>query len=277
MASVKLITIRRFKRLSEVKLTLGPTALLIGSNNAGKSSVLQAIQFAVSLAQSAKLIGGVTWAQDKYELSFGQTQLLYCPVSDAMSLASGGQLVEDAAQRVEVHFSLDDGTTSVVTLRKGRNRNLKVAIEGRQLGEQLQELLTPFSVYAPGLAGIPRAEEFMNAGLLRRMVARGDANLALRNVLLELSRDDSMWQTFLADIRRLFPQMSIQVDFEPAQDEHIRVSISQDGGPEVPLDAAGTSVLQASQLLGYVTLFRPRLLILDEPDSHLHPDRQRQL
>src|SRR5688572_7313606 len=111
MPRLKTVTVKRFKRLGEVKIDLGTTTLLIGANNAGKSSVLQAIQFAVSLAQSAKLVGGVAWAGGKYELSFSQTQLLYCPVSDAMTLASGGELVEDAAQRVEITFLLDDGSS----------------------------------------------------------------------------------------------------------------------------------------------------------------------
>jgi energy-coupling factor transporter ATP-binding protein EcfA2 len=43
------------------------------------------------------------------------------------------------------------------------------------------------------------------------------------------------------------------------------------------MDAAGTSVLQASQILAYIHLFEPQVLILDEPDSHLHPDNQRLL
>jgi AAA domain, putative AbiEii toxin, Type IV TA system/AAA ATPase domain len=277
MPRLRKLTVKRFKRLGEMKINLGTTTLLIGSNNAGKSSVLQAIQFAVSLAQSSRLIGGVPWADDKYELSFSQTQLLYCPVSDAMTLASGGKLVEDAGQRVEVTFLLEDGTSSVVSLRKGRNRNLKVAIEGQKLGMQLQDLANPYSVYAPGLAGIPRAEHFMSAGLVRRAVARGDANLVLRNVLLQISKDAPKWARFMADMRALFPQMEMRVVFEPEQDEHVGVFMSHDGGPEVPLDAAGTSILQASQLLSYVSLFEPRLLVLDEPDSHLHPDRQRKL
>lgn len=33
-------------------------------------------------------------------------------------------------------------------------------------------------------------------------------------------------------------------------------------------------MLQALQIFSYVTLFEPRLLLLDEPDSHLHPDNQ---
>ncbi len=271
------IEIKRFKRLVDVAIPLNTCTLLIGSNNAGKSSALQAIQFAVSLAQSAKLVGGVQWALDKYELSFGQNQLLYCPISDAMAIASGGALVEDANQRVEVRFELDNGVSSTVTLRKGRNRNLKVAIEGQELGEQLQQLSNPFSVYAPGLAGVPRAESYMNLGLIRRAVARGDANLVLRNVLLQLSNDVPKWNTFLNDMRELFPTLEVAIQFRPDEDEYIGVSVTHDGGPQIPLDAAGTSILQAAQLLSYVSLFQPKLLVLDEPDSHLHPDRQRKL
>ena len=92
MSRLKSVTVKRFKRLSEVKIDLGTTTLLIGANNAGKSSLLQAIPFAVSLAQSAKLVGGVAWRDGKYELSFSQTQVLYCPVSGAMTLAFGGTL-----------------------------------------------------------------------------------------------------------------------------------------------------------------------------------------
>ncbi|WP_447407574.1 AAA family ATPase, partial [Clostridium perfringens] len=36
----------------------------------------------------------------------------------------------------------------------------------------------------------------------------------------------------------------------------------------------GTGVLQTLQIFSYATLFKPKLLLLDEPDSHLHPDNQ---
>ena len=277
MAQIKKVEVKRFKRIANLEFELGSTTLVIGANNAGKSSILQAIHFAVSLAQSAKLVGGVNWRNDKYELSFAQTQLLYSPVSDAMTISTGGQLVEDENQRIEIGFHLDDGSSGLVTLRKGRNRNLKVALEGRQVGEQLQDLDNPFSVYAPGLAGVPRTETFQNLGRIKRTVARGDANLVLRNVLLQLSEDEQKWRVFLADMTSLFPGISISCGFQQDHDESISVTCSVEGGPVIPLDAAGTSILQASQILGYVTLFKPKLLVLDEPDSHLHPDKQRLL
>jgi len=57
MSKIKTIRLKRFKQLEEFDLDLGDTTVLIGSNNAGKSSVLQALHFAVAVAQTAKLVG----------------------------------------------------------------------------------------------------------------------------------------------------------------------------------------------------------------------------
>jgi hypothetical protein len=53
------------------------------------------------------------------------------------------------------------------------------------------DLSRPFTVYAPGLAGIAKDERYMSPGVVRRIVARGDANLVLRNVLLMI-RDEEI-------------------------------------------------------------------------------------
>jgi energy-coupling factor transporter ATP-binding protein EcfA2 len=278
MPRLSSIAVRRFKRLEELILPLQDTNILIGSNNSGKSSVLQAIHFAVSVAQTAQLLGGVNWQQDKYQLSFNPSQLLYSPVADVLTLATGGNLVEDVNKRVEVEFTSDQGQKCTVAVRRGRNRNIAVAIEGRQLGEQLQNIQQPFSVYAPGLAGVPREELFMSPGRVRRIVARGDANLVLRNVLLMLrNQAGDGWNQFTTDLAEVFPNLKLLVSFDSDTDEYINARFTVNDGPELPLDAAGTSILQAAQLLAYVSLFKPSLLILDEPDSHLHPNNQRML
>jgi hypothetical protein len=277
MAHIENITIKRFKRLEDVTLPLSDSTVLVGANNAGKSSVLQAIHFAVAVAQSAKLFGTVTWMSNKYELSISPTQLLYTPVADAMTLASGGRLVEDQTRRVEITFRDSNGLTCTVAIKRGRNRNLGILIEGRELGERLQDIDRPFSVYAPGLAGVPKEEIYLSAGRIKRMVARGDANLVLRNVLLQLSRQEDAWNQFVQDMNELFPRLLLEVTFDEENDEHINATFQLGDGPTLPLDAAGTAILQASQILSYVSLFKPEILVLDEPDSHLHPNNQRAL
>lgn len=274
---IKNVIIRRFKRLEDLSLDLEDSTVIVGANNSGKSSALQAIHFAVAVAQTSKLIGGVPWSVDKYQLSFSPSQLLYSPVADVMSLASGGNLAEDVTRRIEITLTDDQDRSCTVALRRGRNRNIAVSIEGRELGERLQDIERPFSVYAPGLAGVPREENYISPGVLRRAIARGDANLVLRNVLYQLTKREAEWAQFLEDLRSLFPNIALQVSFNEETDEHIRAMVSFDGEAQLPLDAAGTAVLQASQILSYIALFKPELLILDEPDSHLHPNNQRAL
>jgi len=273
---IKSVTIRRFKQLQELTIPLTQLTLLVGANNSGKSSILQAVHFAISLSQSAKLAGGVSWKNDTYELSLNPAQLLYTPIADVMALATGGKLAEaKAQQQVEVILLDASGQRVTVAISRGRNRNVAISIKGRTLGEQLQNLAKPFSVYAPGLAGVPKEELYMSAGRVQRIVARGDANLVLRNVLWMLKRSPDQWNLFREDIAAIFPGITIEVSFNDQTDEYIKAEFSRDDGPMLPLDAAGTSLLQATQLLSYVSLFQPQILILDEPDSHLHPNNQR--
>lgn len=135
----------------------------------------------------------------------------------------------------------------------------------------------PFTIFAPGLVGIPKEERYLSPGVVRRVVAQGDANLVLRNIFRMLSCDAKTWNAFIDDLRAIFPGISISLEFNENTDEHIGAYVQIGDAPRLPLDAAGTSVLQASQILGYVSLFSPKVLILDEPDSHLHPDNQRAL
>jgi recombinational DNA repair ATPase RecF len=100
MTRLRSVAIRRFKQIEQIELPLADVTLLIGANNSGKSSILQAIHFAVSIAQTARLVGeGVTWRQDTFELSFNPSQLLYSPVADVLSLATGGTLLEPRAAK----------------------------------------------------------------------------------------------------------------------------------------------------------------------------------
>lgn len=278
MPRIASITIRRFKRLEEIQIDLKEATLLIGANNSGKSSILQAIHFAVSIAQSARLVGeDLAWRADTFELSFNPAQLIYSPVADVLTLATGGILQEPRPTQIEIGFQADDGSRCTVGLRRGRNRNIAVSIVGRQLGELLMDLEHPFTIYAPGLAGVPKEERYLSPGVVRRIVARGDANLALRNVLRMLHAEADSWDLFVQDMQSIFEGITIEIDFDEDTDENIQARFRLPGEPLLPVDAAGTSILQASQILAYVALFKPQVLILDEPDSHLHPDNQRAL
>lgn len=133
-------------------------------------------------------------------------------------------------------------------------------------------------MYVPGLAGIPFEEEIRTVGVVRRIAAKGDSNTVFRNVINLLSQDHEGWCRFLTDIKVIFPEIEFEINARPEVDGFIDIKFRlTSSAPLLPIDLAGTGVLQATQIAAYVNYFKPALLLLDEPDSHLHPDNQRAL
>src|SRR5262249_27375538 len=143
---------------------------------------------------------------------------------------------------------------TTVTLDKGRGEFIKCGVAGSEIGKMLEPLNPPFSVYVPGLAGIPVFEEHRSAVLVRKAAARGDANNVFRNILWLLRQNAAQWKSFDSDFRRVFPYRWIEVEFKADRDEHINAAI-QFQGTSLPIDAAGTGILQAAQILAYVNLY----------------------
>jgi recombinational DNA repair ATPase RecF len=117
MPKISTVTVRRFKQLQDLTLTLGDdVTVLIGANNAGKSSFLQALHLAASVAQTVRLVAeGVTWGKDVFQTTVSPEQLIYSPVSDVLTLATGGRLEEAANTRIEIELHADDGSVPFCT------------------------------------------------------------------------------------------------------------------------------------------------------------------
>ena len=100
------VKIERFKNIEEATLDLKPINVLVGSNNSGKSSILQAIQFAVSVAQTTSTLENAKWYSpgDNLQTSISPTQLIYSPLRDVYALALNRGLRKDYAIKVEFEF-----------------------------------------------------------------------------------------------------------------------------------------------------------------------------
>lgn len=263
------IELERFKKINKVEIELSDINVLIGSNNAGKSSVLQGIHFSVVAAVAARRLRKKTFTQDN---------LLYCPTRNFKILRNSSEYQNQSNfSYLRIKAKIDD-EEDIYTVRVYRARNEgNVGCErsgNQRIGARITEDIPPFSIYVPGLAGIPQVEEYRSESVVRKGVASGDANLYLRNVIYLILKKD-----LLPELRKLmllvFPGFGIRVEFDPVNDSYIDVLIMhKSGGSWKHLELVGTGVLQALQIFSYVTLFKPALLLLDEPDSHLHPDNQ---
>lgn len=274
------IRVRNFKKISDTTVNLGPITYLVGGNNSGKSSVLQAVHTAVSCAQIA--------AELKQQV-IAEASLRYSPSADFSLLGHGGPYENrQGGQRGIVDF---DGLTTDgepadyrIEMYKARNHhNVGVDRSGTApgFGQIISDPKRLFSVYVPGLAGVPHREEMYGYAAVFRKAAGGEANLVFRNVI-RLINDRNL----LDDLERLLgevisAQAHFKVSYNPDRDLYVDVSLALGDSPSprdfIPVDLWGTGLLQITQIFAYVLLFRPALLLIDEPDSHIHPTNQRTL
>ena len=269
---IKTVEINNFKAIEKVSLNLNRFNIFVGSNNSGKSSVLQAIQFAVGTAQTARKFAR-DLTKDTISFSANASSFSYLPIKDIEALVHNRNLTQ--TQGSEIIFTEDESTTSIV-LKRGKNRNIATTMTNSHLLTKLmgQE---PYCVITPGVSGISISEEFKTKAVVYRSATRGDSNFYLRNILLLLKRKESSWNKFVEKLNRFFPDYKLTVQFDENSDETIDVFAVTAEGVQLPIDALGTSALQILQILSYIYCFDPQMLILDEPDTHLHPNNQRKL
>jgi len=275
---LKSVQIKKFKAIKDSPFDCDDVNVLIGANNSGKSSILQALHFGIGLLQTVQLEN--KWQnKDVLSISLSPNQLIYTPCEDLYALGEGGRMIEKENSSIEINLTLKTGDTCNISVRKGRIKNIIIKVTNTQVAKSLSILENPFTIFSPGLAGIAKNEQYVSDGVLLRIIARGDANLVLRNILLRLwekKESSSKWDTFINDICQIFPDIQFDVYFNSKSDEYIRVMVNKDNGA-VPLELSGTGVLQTVQILSYIHYFSPSVIVLDEPDSHLHPNNQRLL
>lgn len=270
------VEVRSFKKLEKIELLIPTLTVLVGGNNSGKSSLLQGIHFAITVLQSARLSaeGG------KPINTLGFDQFIYKPTGDLIRLNNATPITSKNGPEFTFTYT-DAGSaehqTFELKLRRGKNANIAITCDDKStFFIRAANRTEPLSVFVPGLAGVPLREELRTPSVVANGIAQGDSNVYLRNVLFRICKDQTKLTRFHEMIASVFPGLTISSAFDPDTHLYIDISVEQDGRT-VPLEMVGTGVLQAIQLVAYVTAYSPALLLLDEPDAHLHPSNQRLL
>ncbi|MDP9838076.1 putative ATPase [Neorhizobium huautlense] len=269
---IKSVKINNFKRVQETEIHLGKITYLVGGNNSGKSSVLQAIHMAVSCAQISS---------ELQQQVIAESSLRYSPTAEFQTLGNSGPYEnrkEGSRGTIEFFGSTTDGADASykVEIYKARNyHNIGVDRSGVSpgFGQYISDSKSLFSVYVPGLAGIPHREEMQGYASVFKRAAGGDANFVFRNIIRLISEKGKIeeLEDLLFDV---IGPTKFRIEFDPNRDLYVDVKIALGDQPFVPVDLCGTGVIQITQIISYAILFNPKLLLVDEPDSHLHPSRQ---
>ena len=268
------IKIEKFKRIDNIEIKSGSLNILVGANGSGKSSVLQAAHLASCLLRQADRIRlGTTSTVAVMDLD-------YLPSNEYSRLGHGanwGNNNNTPSSKITFTFEDDHGNEVEAICEARAARNAGISVSG-QLPEEVRSMFrgqsTYFSGFIPGISGVPNREAKQSKRVVMKACSFGDSNVYLRNALNLLSQGElaqiEIWLSLLMG------DVSITIDFVENRDLVIKAEVTIGGVPH-PLELIGTGYIQLIQIFCYALLFKPKILLIDEPDIHLHPNIQEKL
>jgi ABC-type lipoprotein export system ATPase subunit len=294
------LRIRNFKRFRDVEIELGKTVVLIGPNNSGKTTALQALAlWEVGMRRWLEKRSGRPSPEKRPGVTINRRDLLAIPVPSANLLWRS--LHVRNVERVE--FSAGQKK------QKTQNVRIDVLVDGITNGQQWTcglefDYANDESIYCrplraesgagrvdvpkeadgvrmaflPPMSGLAAVEPKWEPGRINVLLGEGQTAQVLRNLChqLESRMDDrSAWESICEDIDRLFGVKLLAPRYLAERGEVAMEYVEPDGS-RLDLACAGRGLQQTLLLLAHLRANPGSVLLLDEPDAHLEILRQRQ-
>jgi predicted ATPase len=247
-------------------------SVLVGANNSGKSSLMRVVAFAQTLLRAHFI------REDGDDVLLARGRNLddaLLPVPRVPDLwFRGTRRVGNEWVMAEVELEFEDGT-SVAFGMKGPfgHATSRLLMAQQRIARTVYETLIAYPiVYIPSSVGVVDREEYRTPARIGSLIAGGRAHEVLRNLLLDL-QESSRLDEVAAILAQYFEGSIESVSFNLASDEFIHVTYREDSHHD--LFSAGAGFLQVLQLVTFLVHARPGILLVDEPDAHLHSSLQR--
>ena len=260
---IRTVRIRGFKRFREVEFRLPGHVVLAGPNNTGKTTVLQAIaSWSLALRRWREL--------NDFNPRQGYTR---APIARqafaAVPLGSYDLMWKDREYRGEIEIEIrhDAGWSVTMELIADSTEQIYVRPKVEVPADTLRELDLGV-VYVPPMTGLETNERLFQPAAIEQILGLSRPGEVLRNLLVVASRDDAAWAAIQASIGKLFGYELLVPD---ASGPYIRAEYRMTrGGRSLDIASAGSGFQQVLMLLTFLNTREGSVLLLDEPDAHLH-------
>ncbi|MDD4930098.1 MAG: AAA family ATPase [Gallionella sp.] len=292
------LTLSNFKSVGKQIYDFTQFDLLVGRNNSGKSTVLQALaiwQFCVDEFHRSKSRGskGIQVVLPNFTaLPVPEFNLLW---KDRDIRHSPNKKQEYILIGIHVEWQRATGETGAfgVDLRYHSPQTIYAIPVGGwakfRACEQQGDL--PTIAYVPPFSGLEPMEKWLDIAPIRQQVGKGQPGSVLRNLLLKTcpspvrGQDGRIakgyvpppnWQELANIIERWFSVKISEPKYDSAKDVYITVEYRQNG-KDYDIIAGGSGFHQTMTLLAFLYGYQPTTILLDEPDAHLHVNLQREI
>lgn len=261
------VEIRNFKLFEEQVFDLPEHLVVVGPNNSGKTSLLQAVAAWSEIANHwfetnpglARLEDGTYATADLNMLRFDAVPLRDFPHLWLNKLTAGpiGIWLETSSWRVG--FEIVYTATELANVRPAKDAS------ERDLQRCKAQL--PNVVYVAPVSRLPVTEAPYTEDGVRARLRRGRLPEVLRNVLAFVSRDSAKWAQLQAIVHEFFGY------------ELLRPTVGADvvaryrhrpNAEEYDLSAAASGFLQVLASYAALLFDEASVILIDEPDAHLH-------
>lgn len=283
------VVIENFKRFERQEFPLDPVTVLAGQNNSGKTTLIQALS-------------AWAFALERWRAGRG------APIvrGDADAIRRPGQPItrKDFTPLPLSHFNLlwNERATNWRNrdrdargeMQVGRQRPIHIRVEGRtdagapwgltvelryqgpeqiyanplDYNELADEAVLPGVTHCPAFSGIGAEEPRFDPGYRNLRIGEGKPGDVLRNLLLDIAGDEDAWNALAGDIEELFAVRLKKPEYDSAQP--FILCEYEERGASYDLASAGSGFHQTLLLFAFIYGRESAVLLVDEPDAHLH-------
>lgn len=276
---VKTMMMRRFRAFEHFSISFGPTAVLVGPNNAGKSTAISALRAVSQMLRAARRLHAKT------RIDVGDAFMWSHPFSNTQVWLDDDSLRwESVPDEVTVSVEFLDGYALKAVWppeAEGHSFFYLHGPERRPLRDPADvRALLPTLGIVPSVVPLERREELLDLQYVRDNLGRRLSSRHFRNQLYRARRgeipdfDWTEWSQFLAE---WLPEIAMQDPVLSNQyldlyyRDHLRPAWKE-------VVWAGDGFQVFIQLLFHLYRLRnDHVLVIDEPDVFLHADLQRRL
>ncbi len=288
------ITIRNFKGFDEVSFELGDRVVLIGPNNSGKTSSLQALAlWDIGLKRWIEKRGAGVSPKKRPGVAVNRRDLITIPVPSANLLWRNLRVRESVkgkgTQNIRIEIIVEG-----VSAGKAWICGLEFDYANEESfycrllhsnGNSERELLTiPEQAsdvrvaYLPPMSGLTAMETRLDSGAINVRLGEGRTAEVLRNLCYQIAEGKDglqRWHLLATQIKDFFG-VELQEPRYIAERGEITLAYKHHG-VQLDISSSGRGLQQILLLLAHMMVNPKSVLLMDEPDAHLEILRQRQI
>lgn len=279
------IKLQRFKKFRDNEIQLAPFTVLMGENSCGKTTVIQAINLSLNTFAKSDLIQEKNGKYVAKSKGIGATTLPGIGIADFRELYYGK--ISRQSSQMKKNFGavieLEDEVKNIYRLQVSSlfgGFNLKCLSTEEELKNN-PEIYQYTPLLISGFVGLEESEQRSFPVNIRQHLSSGNVSSIIRNLVLDLKKNNpDNYHKLEERLMKDFGFHLDNVEFNEQKDMYVKAAYSEkleDKKISFDFNSSGSGYMQILQILAPIYTVCPhdcKVVLLDEPDAHLHPNMQ---